>query len=82
MNNYLIIGASSGIGKTLAFELANEGHRVWGTFNSNDSNISHPNMVLNVNMTSPKFVFFISTLKQHVKMAFQKLITQKKFFLF
>lgn len=40
MRNYLIIGASSGIGKALATQLANEGHQVTGTFNNTaiDSN--------------------------------------------
>lgn len=33
MSNYLIIGASSGIGKELAKQLANEGNQVWGSYN-------------------------------------------------
>lgn len=32
MKNYLVIGASSGIGKELAKNLASEGHQVFGTF--------------------------------------------------
>ena len=32
MSNYLIIGASSGIGKTLAEQLANSGNQVYGTY--------------------------------------------------
>jgi NAD(P)-dependent dehydrogenase (short-subunit alcohol dehydrogenase family) len=32
MKNYLIIGASSGIGKQLAETLSSEGHQVYGTF--------------------------------------------------
>jgi NAD(P)-dependent dehydrogenase (short-subunit alcohol dehydrogenase family) len=32
MKNYLIIGASSGIGKKLADMLANSGNKVYGTF--------------------------------------------------
>lgn len=35
MKNYLIIGASSGIGKALATALAKEGNNVIGTFNNN-----------------------------------------------
>lgn len=34
MANYLIIGASSGIGKQLATQLASTGDRVYGTYNS------------------------------------------------
>jgi NAD(P)-dependent dehydrogenase (short-subunit alcohol dehydrogenase family) len=34
MKNYLIVGASSGIGKQLAQQLAENGHNVYGTFNS------------------------------------------------
>ncbi len=32
MKNYVVIGGSSGIGKALAERLANEGHRVFGTY--------------------------------------------------
>lgn len=35
MSNYFIVGASSGIGKTIAENLASEGHHVFGTFNKN-----------------------------------------------
>ena len=36
MGNYLIIGASLGIGKALAIQLAESGHQVFGTFNKNE----------------------------------------------
>jgi NAD(P)-dependent dehydrogenase (short-subunit alcohol dehydrogenase family) len=36
MKNYLIIGASSGIGKSLAEILSNHGHNVIGTYNSTE----------------------------------------------
>jgi NAD(P)-dependent dehydrogenase (short-subunit alcohol dehydrogenase family) len=38
MQNQVIIGASSGIGRALAQLLANEGHRVYGTFNKTTEN--------------------------------------------
>ena len=37
MENYLIIGASSGIGKQLAVQLANSGNRVYGTYFKNET---------------------------------------------
>lgn len=36
MANYLIIGASSGIGKALSIRLADNGHQVFGTYNKNE----------------------------------------------
>ncbi len=36
MANYLIIGASSGIGKALAAKLAENGHDIYATFNKNE----------------------------------------------
>jgi len=44
MANYLIIGASSGIGKTLANQIAEAGHHVFGTFNQNEMASEHPNI--------------------------------------
>lgn len=38
MQNQVIIGASSGIGRALAQMLANEGHHVYGTFNKTTEN--------------------------------------------
>ena len=36
MGNYLVVGASSGIGKAIAEKLAKEGHQVIATFNKNE----------------------------------------------
>jgi NAD(P)-dependent dehydrogenase (short-subunit alcohol dehydrogenase family) len=35
MGNYLVIGASSGMGKAIAMQLVQEGHQVFGTYNTN-----------------------------------------------
>ncbi len=42
MANYLIIGASSGIGKALARQLVDSGHMVFGTFNKHEIHPEDP----------------------------------------
>ena len=42
MANYLIIGASSGIGKALAERLAESGHQIYGTFNTHETLPQNP----------------------------------------
>ncbi|MGB5008002.1 MAG: SDR family oxidoreductase [Ferruginibacter sp.] len=44
MQNFLIIGASSGIGKELAWQLAGSGRQVIGTFNKNERTAENPNI--------------------------------------
>jgi len=44
MKNYLVVGASSGIGKVLSENLANAGHQVFGTFNNTVSGNNTPNL--------------------------------------
>lgn len=44
MANYLIVGASSGIGKQLSQQLAQSGNHVYGTYFKNESKSDHPNI--------------------------------------
>jgi NAD(P)-dependent dehydrogenase (short-subunit alcohol dehydrogenase family) len=46
MANYLIIGASSGIGKQLSEQLIEQGHHVYGTYFNNNIDSNHPNLKL------------------------------------
>jgi len=45
MANYLIIGASSGIGKALTERLAENGHTIYGTFNTHEIQTQNANIV-------------------------------------
>lgn len=44
MANYLIIGASSGVGKVLAQQLADSGHQVFGTYNTTEVDSENPSI--------------------------------------
>ena len=44
MSPYLIVGASSGIGKALAHNLAEANLRVYGTYNTREATSDHPNI--------------------------------------
>jgi NAD(P)-dependent dehydrogenase (short-subunit alcohol dehydrogenase family) len=44
MANFLVIGASSGIGKSIANQLAESGHQVFGTYNKSTPTADHPSI--------------------------------------
>jgi NAD(P)-dependent dehydrogenase (short-subunit alcohol dehydrogenase family) len=44
MANYLVIGGSSGIGQQIVTQLAQEGHKVYATYNTHPINASSPNI--------------------------------------
>ena len=44
MQNYLIIGGSSGIGQQLAMQLSESGNQVIATFNKNEPTVENPHI--------------------------------------
>lgn len=65
MLNFLIIGASSGIGLELAHQLAGSGHRIFGTFHTHPQQDIPPNLTyhsLNVLENEPALDFLPDTL--------------------
>lgn len=64
MGNYLVVGASSGIGKAIAEKLVNDGHQVIATFNKNAME-ARPNMqveALNILDEASSFSFLPESL--------------------
>jgi NAD(P)-dependent dehydrogenase (short-subunit alcohol dehydrogenase family) len=58
MATYLIIGASSGIGKQLATQLAESGHQVFGTYHLHQPDTIHPMIHFqNLNVLDEEIVF-------------------------
>jgi NAD(P)-dependent dehydrogenase (short-subunit alcohol dehydrogenase family) len=58
MKTYLVVGASSGIGKQIAINLKNEGHKVIGTYNNNNIEIDGIEMIkfdASENQSIPEF---------------------------
>lgn len=65
MQKYLIIGASSGIGKELANVLTLSGHKVYGTYRSKPEESGHPLLelhYLDMNDAGPDFDFLPESL--------------------
>lgn len=61
MGNYLVVGASSGIGKAIANQLINEGHQVIGTYNAHTIESSQNLSVNHLNVLEDQIDFsFIS----------------------
>jgi len=60
MSKYLIIGASSGIGQSLANHLVSEGHQVIGTYNSNKIEDSENLSYHHLDVTADFNIDFIS----------------------
>jgi len=60
LKNYLIIGASAGIGRQLALQLADQGNQVFATYNTHQPDLNHPNIAwhpLNVLDDTPDTAF-------------------------
>ncbi len=60
MKNYLIIGASAGIGRQLALQLADQGNQVFATYNTRQPDLNHANIAwhpLNVLDDTPDTTF-------------------------